>query len=88
VEGNIIVSKLNEGLLQKISSATKGTYHRLENVNESANSIAAQINSMEKKGFISGGSVDYINYFPLLIAVALLLLIIEVFIPERKMSVA
>jgi Ca-activated chloride channel homolog len=88
VEGNIIVSKLNEGLLQKISSATKGTYHRLENVNESANSIAAQVNSMEKKGFISGGSVDYINYFPLLIAVALLLLIIEVFIPERKMSVA
>jgi Ca-activated chloride channel family protein len=88
VDGNIIVSRLNESLLQKISSATKGSYHRLDNVNESANSIAARVNAMEKKGFISGGSIDYINYFPLLIAVAVLLLVMEVFIPERKMSVA
>jgi Ca-activated chloride channel homolog len=88
LEGNIIISKLNEGLLQKISSATKGTYHRLENVNESANSIAAQINSMEKKGFTAGGNIEYANYFPFLIAIAVLLLVTEIFIPERKMSVA
>jgi Ca-activated chloride channel family protein len=87
LEGNIIVSKLNEGLLQKISSATKGTYHRLENVNESANAIAAQINSMEKKGFTSGGDVEYASYFPLLIALVVLLLFSELFIPERKLSV-
>jgi Ca-activated chloride channel family protein len=87
LEGNIIVSKLNESLLQKISSITKGTYHRLDNVNESANSIAAQIASMDKKGFTAGGDVEYINYFPLLIAIVLLLLIAEIFIPERKLSV-
>jgi Ca-activated chloride channel homolog len=88
LEGNIIVSKLNEGLLQKISSITMGTYHRLENVNESSNAIAAQINSMEKKGFSAGGNIEYVNYFPFLIAIAFLLLLAEIFIPERKMSVA
>jgi len=87
-EGNIIVSKLNESLLQKISSITKGTYHRLDNVNETAASVAGQINTMEKKGFSASSNIGYLNFFPLLIAVALILLIIEIFIPERKMSVA
>jgi Ca-activated chloride channel family protein len=86
IEGNIIVSKLNEELLQKISFITKGTYQRLENVNGSANALAAQINAMEKKGFISGGDITYANYFPFFIAVVVLLLLLEIFIPERKMS--
>lgn len=88
LEGNIIVSKLNEELLQKISSVTKGSYHRLENVNETSNAVAAEINSMEKKGFTAGGNIDYVNYFPVLIAAALLLLVIEIFTPERKWRIA
>ena len=88
MDGNIIVSRLNEHLLQKISSTTKGSYHRLESVNESANAIASQINAMEAKGFTAGGNIDYMNYFPLLIALALLLLVAEIFIPERKRVVA
>ncbi len=88
MDGNIIVSKLNEKLLQKISTITKGNYHRLDNVDETANSVAVQINSMEKKGFAASSNIEYLNFFPILIAVALILLIAEVLIPERKMSVA
>jgi len=88
MEGNIIVSKLNENLLQKISSVTKGSYHRLESVNEVSDAVATEINSMEKKGISAGGNNDYINYFPLLIAFALLLLVGEVFISERKWKMA
>ena len=84
LDGNIIVSKLNEELLQKISSVTKGSYHRLNSVNETADAVAAEINSMEKKGFSAGGNVEYTSYFPAFIAVALFLLVIEIFIPERK----
>lgn len=88
MDGNIIVSKLNETLLQKISATAKGTYHRLDNVGETASSVAGQINAMEKKGFSAGGNVAYMNFFPLLIALSLVLLVTEVFIPERKMSIA
>ena len=88
LEGNIIVSKLNESLLLKVATVTKGTYHRLDNVTQTADAIAGEINSMEKKGFSARGNIEYFNYFPLLIAIALLLLLAEVFIPERKMSVA
>jgi Ca-activated chloride channel family protein len=88
LDGNIIVSKLNESLLQQISSATKGTYHRLENVNATSAALADEINAMEKKGFTAGSSIDYINYFPVLIALALFLLVAEIFIPERKIRLA
>lgn len=88
MDGNIIVSRLNEQLLQKISSATKGSYQRLERINESANGVASQINAMEAKGFTAGGNIDYINCFPVLIALALVLLVAEVFIPERKKVLA
>lgn len=88
MDGNIIVSRLNEQLLQKISSSTKGSYHRLESVNESANGVASQINAMESKGFTAGGNTDYVNYFPLLIALTLVLLVAEVFIPETRKVLA
>lgn len=88
LEGNIIVSKLNEELLRKIAAETKGSYHRLEDVNDVAESLSATVNAMEKKGFTAGGNIRYFNFFPILIAVALLLLIAEIFIPERKFRIA
>jgi Ca-activated chloride channel family protein len=88
LDGNIIVSKLNEQLLQKISSATKGSYHRLEDVNSTTSAIAANINNMEKKGFAAGGIVEYKSYFPVFLAIAVLLLIVENFIPERRKALA
>jgi len=86
-EGNVVVSKLNEKLLQQISSVTKGTYHRLDDVSATAASIAQQINGMEKKGINTAGKLEYYNYFPLLLAILVVLLLLEPFIPERKISV-
>lgn len=88
LEGNIIVSKLNEQLLQQIASATKGTYHRLEDVNLVSGQLASEINTMEKKGFSAAGNIEYVNFFPVLIGITLLLLIAEIFIPERKLKIA
>lgn len=88
IEGNIIISKLNETLLQKISASTKGSYNRLEDVNQTAAIIASHINNMEKKGFEAGGEIEYELYFPFILGFAVLLLIAENFIPERKRSVA
>ena len=84
MDGNIVVSKLNEELLLKIAFITKGGYARLEDISDVSAALAAQVNAMEKKGFAAGGRVEYENYFPLFIALALLLLIAEHFIPERK----
>lgn len=88
LEGNVIVSKLNEELLQKIASTTKGSYSRLENVSQTAAIIASQINNMEKKGFEAGAEIEYELYFPFILGLAVLLLLAENFIPERKKAIA
>lgn len=84
LDGNIVVSKLNESLLQKVATATNGSYQRLDDVEASAASLAARINAMEKKGFTTAGKLTYNSFFPILIALALILLVLEVFIPERR----
>lgn len=88
IDGNVVVSKLNEALLQKIAFATKGSYLRLDQVNGAATALAAEIGSMEKKGIQAAGRVAYTSFFTWFIAVALLLLLAEIFIPERKTGIA
>ncbi|HEX6915152.1 MAG TPA: VWA domain-containing protein, partial [Chitinophagaceae bacterium] len=83
-DGNIIVTKLNEQLLQEIASVTRGSYHRLENINEASAAIATSLNSMEKTGYNAGGGTEYRNFFPVIIAVVFVLLVLEIFISERK----
>lgn len=88
IEGNIIVSRLNEQLLQDIASSTKGSYQRLEQADASAAVLSAAIGEMETKGIAFVGSMQYTNYFPWFIAFAVLLLLLEIFIPERKTRIA
>ena len=47
-DGNTIVSKLNEDLLQQIASAGKGTYVRANNSKAGLSTLFAEINKMEK----------------------------------------
>lgn len=86
--GNTIISKLNEKELREIAGKTGGAYVLLDNDATVISTVTAKINSMEKKLIETGqvGSRNYFYFFPYFIAVVLLLLIIEIFIPERKRS--
>ncbi|MGF7231435.1 VWA domain-containing protein [Arachidicoccus sp.] len=85
-DGNTVISKLNEKELQNIASSTGGSYLLLNNDATAVKTITSKINAIEKKLIVSGkvGNRQYFYYFPYLIALVLLLLVIELFIPERK----
>ncbi len=85
-DGNTVISKLNEKELKDIAAGTGGSYLLLNNDASAINNITGKINNMEKKLIVSGkvGNRQYFYYFPFLIAIVLLLLVIELFIPERK----
>lgn len=85
-DGNTVISKLNEKELKDIAAGTGGSYLLLNNDASAINNITGKINNMEKKLIVSGkvGNRQYFYYFPFLIAFVLLLLVIELFIPERK----
>ena len=87
-DGNIVISKLNEGELKDIAAKTGGAYVLLNNDMDAIEKITGSINQMEKKIIVTGsvGSRQFYQYFPIFIAIAVLLLIVDLFISERKTS--
>ncbi len=84
MEGNIVVSKLNESLLQQIASIGEGKYIHTNNTTEQVESVLKALAKMEKKEFETRIYTDYEDKFQYFIAVALLFLIIDFFVSERK----
>ena len=83
-DGKTVITKLNSALLQQIADATGGTYHYLDNSEAVSNNLSQVLNSMDKKAIGSPGSyVDYQSYYFIFLAIALLLLVVELFITEK-----
>ncbi len=83
--GQTIISRLNEDLLKKMALANGGMYGNLQNMDAMVNDVSAVINQLEKKSAEGNGPpTNYINFFIWFLVAALLLLIIEFFISERK----
>ncbi len=83
-KGNIVISKLNEAELKGISDETNGIYIRLDNLEDATITLSQRLDGMEKRALTESEFINYKNYFPWFIGAALVLLIIEIFITERK----
>jgi len=86
-EGNTIVTRLNETMLQQIAAAGGGVYVRANNSRVGLNALMDELEGMERKEFESKMFTSYEDRFQYLIAVALILLIIEVLLPSRKLKI-
>lgn len=82
--GKTVISKLNEGELQAIATATGGQYFRLNNAPATAKAVTDALGGLEKKLVEAGGEREYLSFAPLFAALALLLMVVEVFVPEVK----
>jgi Ca-activated chloride channel family protein len=83
-DGNTIVTKLNESMLQQIAQAGKGTYVRANNTRSGLETIFADINKLEKSEIDSKVFTDYESRFQWFIALAIIFLIAELLITSRK----
>ena len=82
--GTTVVTKLAEAELQRIASSGKGIYVRASNAENGLNTIFDEINKMEKKEYESKVFSDYEDRFQYFIGLALLFLVLELIIFERK----
>lgn len=82
--GETVISKLNEVELADIAKRGNGTYNRFSNAEDIANAITANINGMDKQKIVDDSFTQYESYFQIFAAVALLLLILELFVKEKK----
>jgi Ca-activated chloride channel family protein len=84
--GNTVVSKLNEHDLQLIATQTGGEYHLFSTSDEVASRVVASIDQMEKKQIGGTGIRVYNSFFQWFLLIAVIFLLLEIIIPERKMK--
>ncbi|MEO5571392.1 MAG: VWA domain-containing protein [Bacteroidia bacterium] len=82
--GNTVVTKLDPDLLQQVADAGKGKFVRASNNDDGLELVMKEINSMEKKEFGTKMFTDYEDQYQYFIGAALLLLLIEFTMSEKK----
>lgn len=83
-KGEVVVSKLDATVLQQIASTADGEFIRFSSSDPDLSAIMEEIGKMEKEEFSTMMFSDYEDKFQYLIAAALLFLIFEFIISERK----
>ena len=83
-EGNVIVSRLDESLLQQISAAGKGIYVRANNSDVGLQKVLDDISKIQKSEIDNRQYSDYEDLFQYFIALSLIFLIFELFIYDKK----
>lgn len=86
--GNIVVSKLNEAILQQIAQKTNGIYVHFENGEQTVDALMKQLSQVEKKTFVDVSLLNYKTYYMWFTMAMFLLLILEFIIPERRRKLA
>ena len=82
--GNIVITKLNEDELKKIAEKGNGSYQLFTNTDNLVTNLDQQLGSMDQRTVIEDSLVNYKNYFPCFLMLALILLVVELLISERK----
>ena len=84
IEGNTVITKLNEAILKQIVVETGGSYVNANNSNLGLEEIFREIKQMDKQEFESSVYTEYNDQFQIFAAIALFLLIVEFIIMDRK----
>lgn len=82
--GNTVVTKLDDQGMRQIAEAGGGIYIRATNQQDEMDAVFQEIQAMEKKEFGAKVFTEYEDRFQYFLAAAILLLILEFFISERK----
>lgn len=83
-KGDMVVSRLNEEMLQEIASIGDGGYIRATNQAFGLDEIVGKINDMERGEVASLRFEEYNEQFPWLVAAALVLLVLESLLLDRR----
>lgn len=83
-DGNVVITKLNEEMLAQIAVAGGGEYIAANNIRAGINNLVKELSELEKAEFESKVYSSYEEQYQYLALFALILLILELLILERK----
>jgi Ca-activated chloride channel family protein len=85
-EGNVVITKIDETSLKTIAGAGEGAYIPANNIRDGLNSLLDELDNLEKTELESKVYSEYNDRFQYVAFLALLLLLAELFLLERKNS--
>jgi len=83
-QGNVVITKLDETMLEKIAAAGNGVFVRANNAQVGLNTLFDEINKLQKTELESLVYSDYDDQFQYFFAIGLFLILLEFVILERK----
>lgn len=83
-EGKVVISKLNEELLRDIAATANGMYIRANNARTGLGKIIDEMDKLEKQEIQAQVYAEYEEQFPYFIGLALILILINHLILNRK----
>ncbi len=83
-EGNTVITKLNEQTLNDIAVKGNGSYIFYANTDATVAALYEQLSTLDKRTVTNDSFANYKSWFQYLLAAALLLLMVELFISEIK----
>ena len=83
-KGEVVITKLNENILNDMATQTGGIYFKGDNTSLVVNSIVDKLKEMDKQEFESKQFVSFKDQFQWFLFVGLFLIILDVVVFERK----
>ena len=83
-EGNVVVTKLNEGMAQTIAQAGNGAYIRVDNTNNAQKLLESEVNKLAKADVETEVYTEFNEQFEFVAWIAFLLLVVESLILTGK----
>lgn len=84
--GSVVVTKLDEASLEKITTAGNGVYYRATNTQDELDGIYRSINALEKREFGVKQFTDYEDRFQFFIGLGIILLLVELLLSEKRVK--
>jgi Ca-activated chloride channel family protein len=83
-QGNVVVSRLNEEMCNQIAKTGKGVYVRADNTNGALRVLKKELDKMAKADIETKVYAEYNEQYQVFAWFLLLLLIVDVLLPERQ----
>lgn len=87
-EGNVVVSKLHEGMLRQIAEAGNGSYFRASNAEIGLMPLLEELEGMEKTEFGTVAYSEYEDRFQIFLLLGLACLLLEALLREKRGALA
>ncbi|MCM1169528.1 MAG: VWA domain-containing protein [Bacteroides sp.] len=83
-DGNVVITRINRAMLEEIAKAGKGFYVEANNISSGVETVFSKLAELDKVSFESRNISDYETRYTYFLAMAVLILLLEIFLFEKK----